>query len=168
MIVIVAILALLARQTYFTGRWHWHEDNNTGFALAYPATWFKGYFYHCATCQYIDLLVRDAPILDRIELRVYSINEVDFKPQNATSFGKWIVYKNSDDVHILAEQDVQVGKSAYLGKEMIYEDKTFHGRVVTLRHNGTVYAVEINAIKKYWKEADAIFDEILKTFVFLE
>lgn len=165
---VIAIAALFVRHTYFAGKWHWHEDNNAHFALAYPATWFKGYFYHCATCQYIDLLVRDTPVLDKIELRLYSIRETDFKPPNATSFGKWLIYQNSDHVHVLTEQDVRIGKYAYSGKEVTYEDGTFHGRIVTIRHNGKIYAIEINAIEKNWKEANAVFAKILETFVFLK
>ncbi len=167
-IALAAILVFFLRQTYFAEKWRLYEDNDVNFAVAYPATWFKDHFYHCTTCQYIDLLVMDVPVLDRIELRVYSINESEFKPKNKISFGKWIIYKNSKHVHILAEKDVQIGKHSYSGKEVFYDDKTFRGRIITLIHGGRVYAIEISAIEKKWEEANTIFDKILKTFVFLE
>ena len=162
----VCILAFTVRQTYFANQWRWYKNAN--FVLAYPATWFQISIYHCSTCQYINLLVMNVPVIDQIELRVYSANGDNLRQQGSTSFGEWIIHQNSKQVNILRQKDTTVGIGGYPGREILFEDKTFRGRIITLQHHGQVYAIEIHAIKKKWNEADAVFDKILETFEFLE
>jgi len=166
--IFVCILAFVVRQNYFSNRWRRYNDRATGIALEYPASWFKISFYHCSTCHYIKLFVMDIPVIDQMELRVYTAKKNDAHIQKGKSFGEWIVRENSKNVHILNRRESNVGKAGYYGEEIAYEDKLFRGRVVTLHHHGQVYAIEIHAIKKKWNEASTVFDKILETFEFLE
>ncbi len=164
----VCVLAFTVRQAYFSNQWRQYRNKNANFALAYPATWFRIPLYHCSTCQYIKLFVMNVPVIDQIELRVYSANRDDLRQQGSISFGEWIIHQNSKHVNILRRKNITVGKGGYSGREILFEDKTFRGRIITLQHHEQVYAIEVHAIKEKWNEADGIFDKILETFEFLE
>ena len=166
--VFIVIVLLIVRQKYLVNKWYKYRDQNIGIALEYPASWFKIAFYHCATCQYIKLFVMDIPVIDQIELRVYSAKQDSIQIQNATSFGEWIILENNKNTRILDRMAVNVGSDNYYGEEIYFEDDNFLGRIVTLKNKERVYAIEIHAIKKKWDEANSVFDAILSTVEFLE
>jgi hypothetical protein len=167
-LVVLGGLAIVSRQRYYAGKWRRFEDEDAKFTLAYPATWYNVGPGKLPTQKYIRLRIMDFPVIDTIELRVYCINENDRELWvNERDFGEWLIRKNSKNAHILKRNDISVGKG-YLGKESIYEDKTYIGRIVTTQYREQFYAIEINATKKKWDETDMVFDKILETFEFLD
>lgn len=169
-LVSLVVLAILTRQAYYAGKWRWYENKQSGFALAYPASWFPLPGNKLPTSKYVDLFVMDVPVLYKIELRVYS-SSLHGSGQSIyyPSFGAWIIRENNDKNRIVdIHKTISVGNRGYQGEEVLYENDRFRGRIVSLTHNGKVYAVEISAVKQKWEEANIIFDQILETFVFLE
>lgn len=167
-LLLVAVLALTARQIYYIGKWRWYKDKQTGFALEYPASWFQIHFYHCSTCQQINLFVMDVPVIYTKVLRVYSAEDTDAPRWRNKSFGEWLIQQNSKHIRVLSRGEVNVGQNDYPGIDIFYEDDTFRGRIITLHHSRRVYAIEMLANKKKWDKANTVFDKILKTFDFLE
>ncbi len=164
------VLAILTRQVYYAGKWRWYENEQSGFALAYPASWFSLPGNKLPTSKYVDLFVMDVPVLYKIELRVYS-SSLHESGQGIyhPSFGTWIIRENNDKNRIVdINETISVGNRGYQGEEVIYENDRFRGRIVTITHKGRVYAVEISAVKQKWEDANIIFDQILETFVFLK
>lgn len=168
-LVVLGGLAIVSRQRYYAGKWRRFEDVEAKFTLAYPATWFNVGPGKLPTQKYIRLRIMNFPVIDAIELRVYCINENNRDIwANEENFDKWIIRQNSKHVNILRQKNITVGKGGYSGREILFEDKTFRGRIITLQHHEQVYAIEVHAIKEKWNEADGIFDKILETFEFLE
>jgi len=167
-LLLVVVLAFVARQMYYAGKWCWHKDDQAGFALGYPATWFQIHFYHCSTCQQVNLFVMDVPVIYTEILRVYSAKDIDEPRWRGKSFGEWIIHQNSKHIRVLSRREVHVGLHSYPGVDILYEDDTFRGRIITLHHSRRVYAIEMMATKKKWNKANTVFDKILKTFDFLE
>ncbi len=162
-------LSIMSRQRYYAGKWRRFEDVDAKFTLAYPATWFNVGPGKLPTQRYIRLRTMNFPVIDTIELRVYYTNENNRELwDNKRDFGEWIIYQNSKHINILRQEGITIGRDDYFGEEILFEDKAFRGRIITLRHHGQVYAIEIHAIKKKWNEADGIFNKILGTFEFLE
>ncbi|NOZ51179.1 MAG: hypothetical protein GXP37_14220 [Chloroflexi bacterium] len=169
LLVLAGGLILCGRQLYYAGKWRRVEDPQSGFALAYPATWYRIPIYQLPTGKYIDLFIMNFPVLDEIELRVYSDNKSANETEYYPSFGAWLIRHNNRRTYIIAtHKGVTIGKGDYSGEEIIYENDTDEGRIITMNHNERVYAVEIIVIKRKWEEADAIFGKILDTFEFLE
>ena len=165
-LVVLGGLAIMSRQRYYAGKWRKYESVETGVALKYPAVWFSVGPSKLPSQKYIDLCTMNFPVIDSIELRVYSDSEDNLKQQKVASFGEWLIHKNSKYVHILGRRDVNIGEGDYPGEEVLFEDKSFRGRIITLQHHGQVYAIEIHAVKKKWNEANTVFDKILGTFEF--
>jgi len=166
----LVVLAIMVRQMYYADKWQWYEDKQSGFALAYPANWFPLPGNKLPASKYVDLFIMDIPILYKIELRVYSSNiHGDGQSIYHPSFGAWIIHENNDKNRIVnINKMISVGDRGYQGEEVIYENDRFRGRVVTMTHEGRVYAVEISAVKQKWEAANMIFNRILETFEFLE
>jgi len=166
--IFIGVLSFVIRQNYLSNKWHRYSNQDIKIALEYPASWFEITFFHCSTCQYVKLFVMNIPVIDQIELRVYSANQDSLQMKDAKSFGEWIILQNNKDTHILNRKVISVGKDNYHGEEIYFERDMFQGRIVTLKHNNRFYAIESHAIKKKWNEANVIFDKILETFEFLE
>ena len=165
---LVVGLLLWTRQTYYADRWRQVENKEAGFALLYPASWFNVGPGKLPTRKYIKLCVINFPMVDTIELRVYRTHENDEDIKNYPSFGVWIAKKNNKNARILSREKITIGRGDYQGVELLYEDKTYRGRIIELDHQGNIYVIEINADQRKWGKANAVFEEILKTFEFLE
>lgn len=165
---LVGGLLLWTRQTYYADRWRQVENKEAGFALLYPASWFNVGPGKIPTRKYIKLCVMDFPMLDTIELRVYSTHEKGEDTTYYPSFGVWIAKKNNKNIRILSRKKITIGRGDYQGEEFLYEDKAHRGRIIELDHQGNIYAIEIIADQRKWGKANAVFEKILKTFEFLE
>jgi len=168
LLVLAGGLLLWTRQTYYADRWRRVENEEAGFTLLYPASWFNVGPSKLPTRKYIELCVMDFPVIDTIELRVYSAHKEAEGTKYYPSFGVWLAKKNNKNIRILSQKEITIGRGDYQGEEFLYEDKTHRGRIVNLEHRGKIYAIEINAVQGKWDKANAVFEDILKTFEFLE
>jgi len=167
-LIFIIIVSLIVRQNYLANKWHQYSNRDISISLRYPARWFNVGPSKLPSWKYIALCTMDFPVLDAIELRIYSDKVTNWPQSDIASFGIWLINKNSKNTKIIEQRKVVIGKGGYPGVEIEYEDKKFHGKMVVLKYRGIIYAIEIHALKKKWNEANSIFDAILSTVEFLE